>query len=33
VLLHLRSAGANSGGAVFWDSDGYREAYPQIWGT
>jgi ribose transport system substrate-binding protein len=22
---------ANSGGAVFWDSDGYREAYRQIW--
>jgi ribose transport system substrate-binding protein len=22
----------NSGGAVFWDSEGYREAYRQIWG-
>jgi ribose transport system substrate-binding protein len=26
------TTGANSGGAVFWDSDGYREAYRQIWG-
>ncbi|TDC26095.1 sugar ABC transporter substrate-binding protein [Streptomyces sp. 8K308] len=29
--VHVTTA-ANSGGAVFWDSDGYREAYRQIWG-
>jgi ribose transport system substrate-binding protein len=28
--VHVTTS-ANSGGAVFWDSDGYREAYRQIW--
>jgi ribose transport system substrate-binding protein len=29
--VHVTTS-ANSGGAVFWDSEGYREAYRQIWG-
>jgi ribose transport system substrate-binding protein len=29
--IHITTA-ENSGGAIFWDSNGYREAYRQIWG-
>ncbi|UUU21100.1 substrate-binding domain-containing protein [Streptomyces sp. DSM 40750] len=29
--VHITTA-ANSGGAQFWDSEGYREAYRKIWG-
>ncbi|MDT0341851.1 substrate-binding domain-containing protein [Streptomyces litchfieldiae] len=29
--VHITTS-ENSGGAAFWDSDGYREAYRQIWG-
>ncbi len=29
--VHITTS-ENSGGAAFWDSEGYREAYRQIWG-